>query len=179
MFSKDSCNENIHTVNVGGAIVSMVMPSLGSPHPNEWVSWPTTDSVTQLPLMYNPATVLVLMAVTLYLIHYWKLLILVKRAHKSRWVVVAVVGETSDPAFTYPRNGFSLCEVPVGFWLSLQGMCVLGISCLYSRPHCSDRRATRLLWMEEYFLIIGQMKLLLTETRTPDTSCVTLIPSHN
>lgn len=82
-----------------------------------WVSQLTHHRlrVTQLPLIYNPATVLVLMAVTLYWIHYWKVLILVKRAHKSRWVVVAVVGESSDPAFTYPWNGFSLCEVP---WVS-------------------------------------------------------------
>lgn len=83
----------------------------------------------QLPIIYNPATVLVLMAVTLYLIHYWEVLILVKRAPKSRWM--SVVRERSvrpsrwwlGTSFRYLWNGCSVsCH---GFlWLSLQGICV-------------------------------------------------------
>lgn len=57
------------------------------------------------------------MAVTLYLIHYWELLLWVKWACKSRWKwckreEVDSEAESQGCAFTYPWNGFSLYEVP-------------------------------------------------------------------
>lgn len=109
--------------------------------------------VMQLLWAYNPAAASVWMAVTLYLIHYWELLILVKWTCKSSrggrsgisgkvWIQFWKLGVCFHlpMAFLFMRC-HSLLFVPPGNLVPGYILC--------SRQHCSGREPILLLWGKE------------------------------
>lgn len=132
-------------------MVSMVTSASRSPHTNEWVSWLTTNSESSsCHYLQSSRSISADDSNPVWFI-LWEVLVLAKRANKSKWLVVEVVGErrcgSSCRCLGYAStdlwNGLSLCH---GFLTVSPGnLCPGYILSVTEGPLC--------------FLIIAQMKL--------------------